>query len=163
MTQYQQAIENFIAATSLVAVQHLRNIYQLQEATQQDIGYHSRYLERMLYPENVFIDKGRSKASLGRDVKLYKEHIVPMGYLMDELWKMIADEKEDQIIADMLKMNLGIATLTTDEAYRLDNKPLLLKNKMPEGWKLGDDPILRLNAADITLLDKDGNEITTLL
>lgn len=59
-------------------------------------------------------------------------------------------------------MPLGIATITTDEAYRLDNKPLLLKNTMPEGWKLGDDPILRLKAADIILLDKERNEITTL-
>lgn len=159
-----EAINKFIRDTCLLAIKHQKNIFQLQKSIDKSLGYHSRLLERMFHPEEVLIYKGRSKALMESNSPAYKEHIVPMGYLLNEIWKMIEQGREEEAMAEILQANLGIAYITCEEAARLNNKPLSLKCTMPQGWQLGvDDPLKRLEAAEIILLDEHKNKITSLL
>jgi len=80
----------------------------------------------------------------------YREHVVPCDYLIREGIEMIRAGKSDTEIALMLKQNLIIVLITNEEAAKLDGE-LGLKITMPDGWKLGDDPLERLYAAGIKL------------
>ncbi len=160
-----KALDEFVYKTCALAVQHIKNVVELREAQDKTLGYHSRFLERLLHPENVLIYKGTSQAALADSAPTRKEHIVPMTYLQDSIWTLIEEgEKDDEQLALLLKSHLGIAIITADEAHKLDTKPLLLKNGMPKGWQLGtDDPLDRLHAAGVVLLDDDHNEVKSLL
>lgn len=160
-----EALDHFVYKTCALAVQHLKNVVELRKTQDTTLGYHSRFLERLLHPENVLIYKGISQAALAGSVPTNKEHIVPMVYLQDSIWTLIEEGKEsDEQLAQLLKNHLGIAIITKDEAHKLDTKPLSLKKGMPKGWQLGvDDPLDRLHAAGVVLLDDAHNEVKSLL
>lgn len=88
-----------------------------------------------------------------------------MSYLFNSLWELIeTDQLSDQELSAILKRNLGIAYITHDEQKKLDSKAYGLKTKMPDGWclKTG-DPLDRLKAADIELVDEFGEPILSLI
>ncbi|MFU9045568.1 hypothetical protein ACNAUY_04095 [Acinetobacter tibetensis] len=123
-------------------------------------------MERLLHPEDFLVFRGTSKELYENKNSIRrKEHIVPMSYLLDQLWYLILENKySDKELSSILKKNLGVAYITYEESLRLDTKKSGLKIKMPHGWRLGiDDPLDRLKAVDIILLDDQKNEIQTLL
>ena len=146
-----KSIDEFAKATCLLLIQHYRNIIKLRESTNESIGYHSRLLERMLHPEERLILKGFSKRAKEEN-RIYKEHIVPLGYLANEIWKVLEENKlSDQECADLLYKHLGIAIITPDEA-RLVDVENGLKVCMPERWVFGkDDPLDRFKHCGIEL------------
>lgn len=158
------AIDHFVYQTCLVAIQHIKNVVELRKAQDRTLGYHSRLLERLLHPEDALIYKGTSKAALEHSASKYKEHIVPMVYLQDAIWALVEQgEKSDAQLAQLLKNHLGVAYITKEEAHKLDHE-LSLKTNMPKEWLLGtSDPLDRLKAAGILLLNDDGTEVTSLL
>ena len=160
-----KTLDDFVYKTCVLAVQHIKNVVELRKTQDTTVGYHSRLLERLLHPENVLIYKGTSRAALDKSVPTHKEHIVPMVYLQNSIWTLIEEgEESDEQLAQLLKNHLGIAIITKAEAHKLDTKPLSLKRGMPKGWRLGvDDPLDRLHAADVVLLDDDHNEVKSLL
>lgn len=158
-------INTHIEKTCEVIIQHLKNIILFQSQVNQCWGYHSRFMEPLLHPEDRLIYKGISKNLFdNKELVRRKEHIVPMGFLLNELWELIKEAQyTDQELVKILKRNLGIAYITQDEAKRLDGKVSGLKSSMPEGWRLEeDDPIDRLRAVGIILVDDHGNEVATL-
>ena len=159
-------IDEHIKRTSYVIIQHLRNVVSFQDKVKMPWGYHSRFIERLLHPEDKLIYKGKSQA-LFNDMNLArrKEHIVPMNYLMYELCRLIEEDNHtDQELSSLLQSHLGIAYITQDEAKRLDGKETGLKCAMPTGWHLGvDDPLDRLKAIGIVLFNDNGQEVKTLI
>lgn len=158
-------INAHVEKTCEVVIQHLKNVILFQSQVNQCWGYHSRFMESLLHPEDRLIYKGISKNLFdNKELIRRKEHIVPMGFLLNELWELIEKAQyTDQELVKILKRNLGIAYITQDEAKRLDGKVSGLKSSMPKGWCLEeDDPIDRLRAVGIILVNDDGDEVTTL-
>jgi hypothetical protein len=160
----KECIEKHVENTCYVIIQHIKNIINFQKNTNKLLGNHSRFIERLLHPEDFFIFKGKSKFYYENpDLVRRKEHIVPMTYLIDQLWDLIlADKHSDKELSYILKRNLGIAYISYEESLRLD-KGSGLKIDMPTGWNLEiDDPLDRLKAVGIILVNEDGQEIKTL-
>lgn len=160
----KECIEKHVENTCYVIIQHIKNIINFQKNTNKLLGNHSRFIERLLHPEDFFIFKGKSKCYYENpDLVRRKEHIVPMTYLIDQLWDLIlADKHSDKELSDILKRNLGIAYISYEESLRLD-KGSGLKIDMPTGWNLEtDDPLDRLKIVGIILVNEDGKEIKTL-
>ena len=150
-------IEQHVEKTCDLIIQHIKNIITFQENINKPLGGHSRFMERLLHPEEVLVFRGTSKLLYeNKDLARRKEHIVPMSYLLDQLWYLILDNKySDKELSSILKRNLGVAHITYEESLRLDTKKSGLKMKMPDNWRLGiDDPLDRLKAVDIILLDE---------
>jgi len=80
----------------------------------------------------------------------YREHIIPCDFLICEAVEMVKSGKSNAEIALMFKNSLNIVLITPEEANEL-NTTLGLKTSMPFGWKIGDDPLARLTAANIHL------------
>ncbi|NMC59268.1 MAG: hypothetical protein GYA51_07800 [Candidatus Methanofastidiosa archaeon] len=80
----------------------------------------------------------------------YREHIIPCDFLICEAVEMVKSGKSNAEIALMFKNSLNIVLITPEEANEL-NTTLGLKTSMPSGWKIGDDPLARLTAANIHL------------
>lgn len=159
------AIDEHIERTCYVIIQHLKNVVCFQKNIKEPWGYHSRFMESLLHPEDKLIYKGKSKALFNNSsLARRKEHIVPMNYLLYELWELIEKNKHsDQELCSLLKNHLGVAHITQDEAKQLDGKDTGLKCLMPTGWRLGvDDPLDRLKSIGIVLLNEDGQEVITL-
>ena len=78
----------------------------------------------------------------------YREHVVPIIFLVNEAIKMFKEGATDAEIANMLQQNLFVYHITKDQAKHLDNE-LGLKTTMPKGWKFGDSVFARLDAAGI--------------
>lgn len=158
-------INKHVEATCLLVVQHIKNVMKFQNEINRPLGFHSRLMERMFHPEDILILKGTSKQLYTNPYsKSRKEHIVPMNYLLNELWRLIEEQRHtDEMLAIILKNHLGVAYITHEEAQKLDSKISGLKANMPTGWRLGiDDPLERLQAVDIVLLDEHGQEVHTL-
>lgn len=87
-----------------------------------------------------------------------------MTYLLNELWLLIEENKLSDIeLSNILYKNLGVAYISYDEAKKLDSNLFGLKTKMPNDWNpLKDDPLDRLKAVGIILLNEQGQEIHTL-
>ena len=153
VVKLNKSMDEFVKATCLLVVQHYRNIIKLREDTGLNLGYHSRLLERMLHPEEKFILRGISKRAKEENSR-HKEHIVPLTYLADEMWKVLEENKlNDQECADLLYKHLGIAIITPEESriIDIDNK---LKINMPDGWGFGkDNPLDRLTYCGIELIE----------
>jgi len=80
----------------------------------------------------------------------YREHIVPCDFIICEAVEMVRNGKSNYEIALMFKNLLNIVLITPEEAEQL-NTTLGLKITMPADWKVGDDPLARLKAANINL------------
>ena len=80
----------------------------------------------------------------------YREHIVPCDFLVREAVEMYKNNSSLVEIAIMFQQNCFIVLITPDEAKLLDST-LGLKIDMPNGWKIGDNPLARLNFAKIKL------------
>ena len=99
-------------------------------------------------------DKVDSFITVGKSVVRsanYREHVVPCDYLTNAAIEMIEAGAKEAEVARMIKANLIIVIIDTQEALRLDFE-YGLKTSMPEGWKIGDDPLERLYVAGIELL-----------
>jgi hypothetical protein len=100
----------------------------------------------MLHPEQDFVFAGRS-AAVQPDSKIHPEHVVPCAVLISECRRMIAEGAADAQIAPLLAKHWKVATITTDEQKRLDQKHGY-KSKMPPGWRFEDgDTFARFHAA----------------
>ena len=99
-------------------------------------------------------DKVDSFITVGKSVVRsanYREHVVPCDYLTNAAVEMIEAGAKNTEVAAMLKANLMIVIIDEQERRRLDFE-LGLQTTMPEGWKIGDDPLERLYAAGIELI-----------
>lgn len=158
-------IDKHLERTCSVVIQHLKNVILFQSQLNQSWGYHTRLMERMLHPEDKLIFRGTSKRLLQENqLEKWKEHIVPMGYLLNGLWELIKiGEHSDKELTKILKRNLGVAYITRDEAKAMDSRQYGLKNSMPKGWCLETgDPLDRLKVAKIILINQQGQEIQSL-
>lgn len=157
---------DYVFKTCLLSLTHARNINELRDKSQQALGFSSRFLSYLLHPEDTLIYCGMSRTMFESQGKLKKrkEHVVPFKYFWEYVWDCLEQKiYSDEELAKLMFKNLHLAIISEEECQRLDTKPLNLKTKMPDGWIFGDDPILRLHAADIVLVDDKGNEINTLL
>lgn len=167
--QEKEYIDQYLKNTCDVIIQHIKNMILLQSSINKSWGYHSRFIERLVHPEDELIFKGYSKPIFQNlpvgAIPTRKEHIVPMSYLIDNIWELIKQrDLSDQDLSKILKRNLGIAYITHDEQKKLDSKAYGLKTKMPVGWCLiTDDPLDRLKATGIELVDEFGKPISSLI
>lgn len=165
-TQNNKHMNAHLERTCKLIIQHLKNVMIFQSEVNMPWGYHSRFMERMLHPEDKLIFKGTSQKLID-DNKLLrrKEHIVPMDFLLNGLWELIEKgEHSDKQLLRILKKNLGIAYIAQEEAYLLDSKQMGLKTSMPADWCLEKgDPLERLRVAGIVLVDDKLMQINTLL
>jgi hypothetical protein len=93
--------------------------------------------------------------TIGESVKrtkenTYREHIVPCILIYNQAVTMTMEKRSVTEVAQMIKNNLAIVLITTEEAELLDNE-LDMQTSMPEDWKFGDDVFARLNVAQIQL------------
>ncbi|WP_313035583.1 hypothetical protein [Acinetobacter sp.] len=161
-------IEQHIQNTCDLIIQHIKNVLIFQKNINKSLGWHSRFMENLFHPEDALIFKGYSKTIFNDKesgtIKTQKEHIVPMTYLLNELWLLIEQKAlSDKELSTILKRNLGVAYISDNEAKKLDTKFSGLKTKMPDYWNIiSDDPLDRLKAVGIILVNEDGQEVNTL-
>jgi hypothetical protein len=74
------------------------------------------------------------------------EHTEPLSLVMDDL--LLLDHPEPVDIADLLHQRLSLAVVMTPEEHRLLTEAGL-RQRMPEGWRPGDDPMARYRAAGL--------------
>jgi hypothetical protein len=166
----QEYINQHIKNTCDLAIQHIKNVMLFQKNINRSLGWHSRFIENLFHPENILILKGYSRTifddqhQASGSSKKWKEHIVPMTYLLNELWFLIEENKLSDIeLSNILYKNLGVAYISYDEAKKIDSNLFGLKTKMPNDWNLlKDDPLDRLKAVGIILVNDQGQEINTL-
>lgn len=84
----------------------------------------------------------------------YREHIVPIDWCISKAFNMYQNGSSIKEVAQMFKRNIFVARISDEEQYLLDNK-LGLRTTMPEGFDDGDDPMARLNAAGIKIIDSN--------
>src|SRR5437763_484732 len=100
---------------------------------------HTRYLDWLVHEEIVFA--GISKNGRGR-----REHVVPLKVIYDRCEAMFDAGAAVDEVAAFIGKHLCVVHITEEEAQRLD-RVLGLKQRMPDGWKFGDDVFARLKAA----------------
>lgn len=165
----KEYIDQHLKNTCDVIIRHIKNIMSFQANIQKPWGYNSRFIEKLIHPEDELIFKGYSKAIFQNlpvgSIPARKEHIVPMSYLLNSLWELMeTQEISDQELSEILKRNLGIAYITHDEQKKLDSRIYGLKTRMPDGWCLRTgDPLDRLKTTGIELVDEFGKPILSLI
>ncbi len=80
--------------------------------------------------------------------KEYKEHVVPLALIRDQVFKMFEEGESVENVGGFLEKNLKIVLITKKESHKLDYQ-LGFKSSMPSSWKWGDDEFQRLKQADI--------------
>ncbi|XDZ50243.1 hypothetical protein AB8Q18_08530 [Neisseriaceae bacterium CLB008] len=169
-------LDDFLLKTCRLYTQHLYNTLTFQKDRvihDNDgslLGYHSRALTLLLHPEKALIFRGFSKKYYATKESRHLEHIVPLSFicnkvceLFDGKLELVGDEL-DKLLDDgarLMYQCLGIAFITKEESKLLD-KASGLKADMPSCWDDNKDPICRLHAVGIELVDENGNEIRTL-
>ena len=116
---------------------------------ENDRGIHTRIFSHILHPEQKYVHIGYSN-NVTEDTKNHPEHVVPCAVLINETCRLIKNkEMTDEEIACLLQKHWKIATITKDEAKKIDQE-LGYKSKMPKGWcfETG-DTLARLKEADI--------------
>ena len=107
---------------------------------------HSRLLEPPLIDDEL-VTIGRSRAC---GDKLHREHVIPCILIVRECHRLLAAGRDDEEIAAFIREHVKIVHISSDEARRLDRvSELGLKQRMPEGWRFGDDPFARFEAAGV--------------
>lgn len=84
----------------------------------------------------------------------YIEHVIPLSYLTKLSMKLYGENKSVQEVAKVCFDLYLVDKISKQEAQVL-NKISGFKTGIPEGWKLGDDPLARLKAANIVLKKPD--------
>lgn len=135
--------------TSKLLVKHFRNLMDYGQG--KPVGFHSRIFSHVLHPEKDFVHIGVS-TSVDANTPTHPEHVVPCAVMIEEVRNLIGEGRlEDDEIACLLAKHWKIATITKDEAKRLDSE-LGLKQKMPHGWSFETgDTLARLKIAGISL------------
>lgn len=111
-------------------------------------GVHSRIFE-VIVPD-AFVTKGQSSKGGG-----YREHAVPCSLIRNHANTMFDQGASIDEVADMISKHLRIVIITPEEAKHIDHE-LGLKEVMPEGWEFGvGDPLARLHAGGVTVIDTD--------
>lgn len=102
-------------------------------------------LEKLLIDDRLVV-VGRSSVDA-----TYREHVIPRLVLCIECHRLIQEEgKSDLEVGRFIADNLKIVLLQEHERSVLDRaKPHNLRQRMPDGWKFGDDPFARLRVAGI--------------
>lgn len=93
--------------------------------------------------------KDRQNKSLMAE-KLHAEHIIPNNMVFSRLVELADSGSSDEGLASFLRESCIVVVITKKEANILDYV-IGLRKDMPEGWKWGDDPFLRLKAAKISM------------
>lgn len=125
---------------SLRAAMHIRGLWEEKGSSD------TRLLEGLLLPDDLVV-AGRSRAwtGVGR-----REHVVPRKVVIDECHRLLAQGEDDAVIAALIRDHVRIVLITREECDRLDRRDALgLRQRMPEGWRFGDDIHARLTAAGI--------------
>lgn len=106
----------------------------------------TRLLEGLLLPDDLVV-VGRSRAWTGGG---RREHVVPRKVVIDECHRLLAQGEPDEVIAALIRDHVRIVLITREECDRLDRRDGLgLRQRMPQGWRFGDDIHARLAAAGI--------------
>ena len=93
------------------------------------------------------ITVGQSQAALANpESPTWREHLVPCTMIKDRAIEMVQQGASLPQIAQMLKENLAIVTITQDEQKVVD---ALYQTTMPAGWTWGDSVFARLDAVGI--------------
>ena len=101
-------------------------------------------------PENLIWDEW---ATIGRtsEQSTYREHVVPLAFLRNISIKMFEEGKSALEIEQFWVDHYAIAKITEAEA-KLLNKTMGLKEGKPNGWKIGDGVLARLEKVGIKLM-----------
>jgi hypothetical protein len=73
-----------------------------------------------------------------------------MDWIVEKIFEMLKNGDSDNSIADMIKRNLKLVLISDQEQDLLDNK-LGFRTTMPSGFQDGDDPLIRLTFANISV------------
>ena len=95
------------------------------------------------------------KALRSKRSEHYREHVVPVVLIKNEIERMAKAHAPSSVISKFLKSHLAILIITKEEAKVLDSqiangKGDKFRVAMPEGWKWGEDSLARLKAVGIT-------------
>lgn len=129
----------------------LRIAHVLYEHKEEGIGTHSRLFDILLnhMKEDLIVGDSEAALVLPRSGRPEQEHVVPCAFIIDKCHEKFEQKKSDQEVAEYIEANLKIVLITQEERKGLDSLPGL-KNKMPPGWKDGDDIMARLHRAGIS-------------
>ena len=94
------------------------------------------------------------KALRSKRSEHYREHIIPVVLIKNEVERMAKKHAPVSVISDFLKSHLAILIITKEEAQLLDSQANgngdKLRTAMPENWNWGEDSLARLKAVGIT-------------
>lgn len=124
---------------------HIRGLWEEKGSSD------SRLLEALLLPDR-FTLSGRSHAAQGAGCR---EHVVPRKVVVDECHRMLARGNSDDDIAAFIQDHVRIVVISNEERILLD-RHLGLRQRMPDGWRPGDDIYARLRRAGISWSPVEG-------
>ena len=144
---------DIVFETCKLLVKHFRNL--MNYSPDRDIGFHTRVFSHFLHPESHFVHIGES-LEVNSKTPTHPEHVVPCAVLIVETRRLIREGRvSDNKIAAILARHWKVATITKDEANRLDFQ-LGLKSIMPDGWTFEHgETLARLDVAGIKLKRND--------
>ena len=94
---------------------------------------------------------GRSRAAAAATGSgLWREHVVPLVLIREEIIRRLKAGAGRVEIADLLMSNVGVVWITRAEQHLLDVERAMAST-MPPGWKFGDGRLARLKSAGIIL------------
>ncbi len=129
-----------LARASLRAALNIRGLWEEKGSSD------TRLLEGLLLPDDLVL-AGRSRAWTGAG---RREHVVPRKVILDECHRLLGQGEGDDVIAAVIRDHVRIVLITREECERLDRRAGLgLRQRMPDGWRFGDDIHARLAAAGI--------------
>lgn len=82
---------------------------------------------------------------------IWGEHVVPIDFMTQTLCTMAKEGASDDAMFDFLMRNHKVVYIKDEDAHKMD-RDLKLQTVMTEGWKDGDSPFARLDAANITIV-----------
>lgn len=126
----------------------LRAAKVLYEHWEEGTGPHSRLFDILLNHVKSDLIVGRSVAASATGTG-GPEHVMPCAFICKQCLELFNKGKPVEDVAAYIDAHLKIVIVTKEERRKLDSKKLGLKNKMPPGWKDGDDIMDRLKAASI--------------
>ena len=138
-TEEEKKKESFLRIAN-VLYSHWR-ISTHEEKQKLMCGGHSRLFDALIY--EGYIIKGESVKGQG-----HREHIVPCVLIRDKSYEMFNNGFLIEDVASMIEKNLIIIHITKEERKELDK---IYKTCMPDGWKFGDNPYLRLEKMGIQI------------
>jgi len=118
----------------------------LHRVHQKEVGAHSRVVE--IFVPNEFVPTGNGSEGGG-----HREHVIPCAFLRDVALELYDSGAGVDDVASFLRAHVYIVNITKFQQETLDkskaNAGRGLKKIMPENWRFGDDPFMRLTEAEI--------------